>query len=304
MVTPEPVRNPHHFCISAFSGEREVVRQYLAEGWDPNTLADADTCPLAHAAVGGSLEIVEDLLRAGADPNGAALVGFTPLMGAVKAGRTDIMQVLLDAGADVKRTTEEGYTALFWGTPDPECHELLRKHGLKTSKRRLSKRKKEDAASAHKSGLRRRIEGEADPIHLASLLSEAMVRSLPDLAVRAIQRGADVVVNDREREDWDVWTVAAWAAWHGHHVLLRVAAEAGADLDAEVEHEGMIAPPVIFAVEAGHLEAVKILVEAGADVNKIGYRGRPSLQGPALLFAEAAGRKDIYDYLAPRTKAE
>lgn len=289
---------------AAFAGDEEELKELLSQGGDPNALFDGHLYPLDSAALGGHVRIVQMLLRAGADPNGVSPSGDTPLMTAAGVGRTDIMQVLLDAGADIQCTNKDGYTALRFAKGNPACEKFLRERGLKTANRRLSSKQKQKAATAVRENLKQRIDG-ADPVSLAILLSEAITTDQPDMALRAIRRGADMkVVNTEMQSDQDVWTLVAWAAWKGYVDVLKAAVEAGAALDDMVEKEGLLAPPLAFAVEARNLEAVKVLVEAGADVNAAGYGGKCKVKGPALLFAAALGNKEIYDYLYPRTSPE
>lgn len=289
------------FCTAAFGGQREEVAAFLAEGWAPNTVADGTDCPLACAARGGHLEIVKDLLAAGADVNGSIPAGDTPLMSAVGTNNLEIAELLIEKGADVNRINAKGYTALRFGRNNPRCVALLNQYGLFAQTRTLSKEEREEFASAEKLDLRQRIDTEDDPVGLAILLDEALVLDFPDLMIRAIERGADVPLNDLEREEADIWSTAAWAAWHGHMEVLRAVVNAGADVNAPVEKESVWGPPLLFAVEAGHFEAVKNLVEAGANVNETGLSISLNLQGTALLLAGALGRQEIYDYLLPLT---
>lgn len=59
-----------------------------------------------------------------------------------------------------------------------------------------------------------------------------------------------------------------------------------------------IVPPLMDAVSGGHLEIVKLLVDAGADVNV--------MNGGAIALEEALkqGYQEIFDYLAPLTDTQ
>ena len=78
----------------------------------------------------------------------------------------------------------------------------------------------------------------------------------------------------------------------------RVAAliQAGADVD-EVEEHGDD-PPLIYAIEGGRLDLVKLLVEAGAVVNV-----ETSRWSSPLMCAARKGHRAIFDDLAPLTEA-
>jgi ankyrin repeat protein len=62
--------------------------------------------------------------------------------------------------------------------------------------------------------------------------------------------------------------------------------------------------PLIVAARAGNLEIVRLLVDAGADVNV--QIDDDELGGPAsaLTYAARAGHQDMYNYLAPRSLPE
>ena len=57
--------------------------------------------------------------------------------------------------------------------------------------------------------------------------------------------------------------------------------------------------PLMAAVCGGNLEVVKVIVDAGADVNYVQEAG-----DYALALAASSGHQDIFDYLAPLTNSE
>lgn len=62
------------------------------------------------------------------------------------------------------------------------------------------------------------------------------------------------------------------------------------DVNAETTHP---ATPLFLAARRGHLEIVKLLVEAGADLN---YRGGPLKETP-IMIAAREGHEEIVEYL-------
>ena len=77
---------------------------------------------------------------------------------------------------------------------------------------------------------------------------------------RFIKKGADVDARD---ESFSGWTPAHAAADNGHCEVIRVLAEAGANLNQAGEHGETAA---MLAAEEGHAEIVKVLVKAGVDL--------------------------------------
>jgi ankyrin repeat protein len=75
--------------------------------------------PLYLAAVNGSAAMIELLLKAGADPNVAMLGGETALMTAANTGSLDAVRVLLKNGADVNAKEKvKGQSALMWAAAE------------------------------------------------------------------------------------------------------------------------------------------------------------------------------------------
>jgi uncharacterized protein len=63
---------------------------------------------------------------------------------------------------------------------------------------------------------------------------------------------------------------------------------------------GEISPPLMIAAAKGDIEAAKILVEAGADVNQI----EPRSGDFALMSAASSGSEKVFLYLAPMTNIQ
>ncbi|GIF25895.1 hypothetical protein Ate02nite_86250 [Paractinoplanes tereljensis] len=98
-----------------------VVRERLAAGADPNTLAGGRGRPLHHAAREGSAEVVTELVRL-VDDVDAVDDGRTALWLAVHAGRPANARALVAAGADPERPMMAGWSparlSLAGATPD------------------------------------------------------------------------------------------------------------------------------------------------------------------------------------------
>jgi uncharacterized protein len=88
-------------------------------------------------------------------------------------------------------------------------------------------------------------------------------------------------------------TVLTEAVYEGHIEIVRILLEAGAN--TSLPEYGEVSPPLAIAAAKGNIEMVKILVEAGANVNQISQDSGDS----AINAAAGAGYEEIFNYLAP-----
>ena len=113
---------------AARTGDPDTVRVLLARGADPNARESRrGQTALMWAAAGNNAAAIHVLAEQGADLHArtdnpspspgrtfssAPATGFTPLLFAVRGGHRNAVQVLLDAGADVNDTVSDGQSAL------------------------------------------------------------------------------------------------------------------------------------------------------------------------------------------------
>jgi ankyrin repeat protein len=91
---------------AARTGKLGPVKALLARGAEVDAKERRGQTALMWAAAEGHAEVVEALLRAGADFRTPLPSGFTPLFFAVREGRTEVARVLLKAGADVNEAMQ------------------------------------------------------------------------------------------------------------------------------------------------------------------------------------------------------
>jgi len=106
---------------AARTGAAGVVKALLARGARVDAKDDRrGQTALMWAAAEGHAAIVQDFIEAGADFKLRTPSGFTPLLFAVREGRIDAVRVLLRAGADVNETVPtEGRRRGYGGSPPP-----------------------------------------------------------------------------------------------------------------------------------------------------------------------------------------
>lgn len=111
-------------------GDREQVKQELAQNADLEARNATGRTPLALAALKADYETVTLLLEKGANIESKDDAGLTPLMWAAFGGNPRVVQTLIDKGADINAKDAHGGTALTW-SQKPEIATLLKKAGAR-----------------------------------------------------------------------------------------------------------------------------------------------------------------------------
>lgn len=208
-------------------GKVEAVRALLAKRVDANAAEPDGTTALHWAAHHDNLAIADLLLKAGANAQSANRYGATPLWLACINGSAAMIERLLDAGADPNTTMAEGDTALM------------------------------TAART----------GKVDAVRVL------------------VRRGAQVNV----QEKWKGQTALMWAAAANNAATVEALIEAGADVHARTKYHTVPLSStggfgrrsernsdvtkqsgfeaLHFAVRAGALDAVKVILRSGASVH-------------------------------------
>ncbi len=207
-------------------GDAKAIQALLQQRADVNALESDGSTALHYAAHRGDLAAIDLLLKAGAKATVANRYGATALSLAAANGNATVVQRLLAAGADPNTVAPGGETALM------------------------------TAARAGRT---------------------EVVRAL-------IDRGANVNAKESTRNQ----TALMWAAAEGHVEVVRSLIKAGADIKAVSRGPSILASdkeltdgasiylrvaprvdvftPLQFAVQAGRIEATKVLLEAGANL--------------------------------------
>ncbi|CAM4758600.1 unnamed protein product [Rotaria magnacalcarata] len=267
----------------------DVVKFLIQKGAHVNVQNRYGVSPLLLCAESGNFELVQALVQAGADvnitPQGELaednfLAGQTPLFGAAKKGHVDICEYLIQNGADVNAITMTGATPLYTATEEGHLDvvQLLIRHGADVNR----SPKGQVARDLH-------IENQT-PLLIACMRNhETIIRHL-------IESGANVNVTS-ERGSSPFLAICQ----HNNVELARLLIQNGArhDVEAKNLYDGKI-NGLIVAAESGSFETLRLLVEAGLDVNyKIEGKGETAGRTP-LFCACAKGFQDIVEYLIDR----
>ena len=236
--------------------------------------------PLHDAASRDDLAAVRQLLKAGANPNGATRVdGVTPLSLASVTGDAELIETLLKAGGDANVPLTDGTTPLMTAAASGSVAAVraLLDHGAAI-----------DAKESH---------GETALMFAAGRNRAAVIRFL-------IQKGADTRITTevtklgRALFDEDGNPIPAAGGGRGGRgggggafAGGRGGAGGQARGTPATVKGGMTA--LLLAARNGYPEAVKALVESGADVNLVSAGDQSS----ALVIAICNGHYDVAAYL-------
>ena len=215
-----------------------------------------DTRLIDAAKAGNSSAALSLIQQQRVDVNGAESDGTTALHYAVRNDDSALVDRLLRAGARADAANRYGITPIY----------LACENGSAVVVDRLLKA----GVSANATG----------PMGETALHTCARTGK-PDAAKILLAHGATVNPGD----SWRGQTPLMWAAAEGHAAMIRLLAEAGADLNArstvvtwerqrsEEPRDKWLPPggftPLLLAAREGRIDAVKTLVELGANINEI-----------------------------------
>ena len=222
----------------------------------------------------GDTARVQASLKSGADPNQRHETGATALMYAAAFSTDECLRVLLDSGAQVNGKGNNGATALMWGTGNSAMVRLLLERGADVNA------KTKDGTTALVTAARR---GNRDSVRLllahgadpkasanngAELLRIAYLSNSPGLRQILMAAGADM------KESAQLGRMPASLLAYPERVR------------EFLDKGGVTGPGLILGAAAagGHIEAMRLLLERGADPNQKDTGGRTVLMMAAGAF--------------------
>lgn len=259
------------------AGDAEAVVRAISGGCDTNEVDEGGDTPLTHAARAGSEAVVGALLQGGADPNFGTYA--LPLIEAAGEGHHRVVEALLAAGAKHFTLDETGSTAL---------HDAAAAGHYEAVKALLMA-----GANANKPDAQGKVPAEyaAERGHgdVGRLLYAVTSGPKRERVLRLLNgEDPDPALSPDEQ--------LVRAARAGDATLVAQLLHGGAAVNA-AEANGMTA--LHWAANRGHLGVAKLLVEAGADVNRL-----DSYDGIALDYARLNRRQRVVQYLLPLTRPE
>lgn len=287
---------------AARNGRLAPVKSLLKHGADVNRREHRGQTALMWAAAEGYVEVVDALLNAGADFKTPLKSGFTPFFFAVREGRKEVVKRLLEQGIDVNSVMpvqqrpangpQPGMSALPLAIENGHFElavELL-KAGADPNDQRCGFTPLHIMTWVRKPNLGDGPDGAPSPEGSGKLTSLQMVREL-------VAHGADV--NGRLKRNpfgrsylnMKNGTAFLLASKTADLPLMRLLLELGADplLRNDVNSTALMAAAGLGTKAAGEeagteeecLEAVKLLLSLGCDVNAVDSNGETAMHGAA-----------------------
>lgn len=286
---------------AAYHGDPALAELLLDAGADPSIANRNGSTPLWLAASQGNAATVSTLLAGGADANEALPLGRRPLMLAARSGSVDTVRVLLEQGADPNAAEgERGTTALMQAADQGHADviRLLIEHGADFAAgsapvMRDGRTAALGKANDPRSQVRRQVisvlcEQESPDLSTLNALTALANGTTEDaLLAQAVAAAGDPCDQERDalgfvrgggdgEDDDDAELLANVGA------PAQPGNEDGEDGDGEQargnnffgrgrnrEPDGGELTPLVYAARAGHIDAARVLLEAGADVNQV-----------------------------------
>ncbi len=249
---------------AAYQGDVSLAFLLLEAGADVAAANRNGSTPMWLAASQGDAPMVKALLENGADANEQLPLGRRPLMLAARSGHVDAVRALLDGGADVNaREDARGTNALMQAADQGHADVIS-----------VLIEKGADVAAASKPVLRdgrtAALGKSGDPRNAVRQQVIAIIcdQETPDLS-RLNELVAETTEDAVLAEAGEVPSVRNGDPCNIQRDGLGFVFTSGRPNRQAREPDGGELTPLIYAARAGSVDAARVLLDAGADVNQV-----------------------------------
>ena len=273
---------------AARSANWTSVRALVSKGLQRDVVnaTDSDGTTALHFAVrADDVDIASLLIRSGADTNASNRLGVTPLFLAAQNGNAVMVQKLLAAGANadqVDRATGESIlmVAIRAGSTDAVRALLSSKANPNVAEPQLGLTPLMLAAEAgHTDIVRALLERGAD-IHARTRTGATPAPKLPCIDKAGCgSHGVGIIRGGLPEQGYrapipGAMTALMYAAREGHIDAARLLLDAGSDVN-EVDKNDI--NPLFMAIGNNHIDMARFLIDRGANINAVDWYGRTPL---------------------------
>ena len=291
---------------AAMARDREAVKTLLKGGADVNAAQGDGMTALHWAARNGDAELTQMLLFAGANVKATTrLGGYTPLMMAAEQGHATVIAALVSGGADAKAANALGTTALMLAAQsgNPQAVTTLVENGAEIEAREktfgqtplmfaVSMNRVDAIKALIKAGSNIKATSKVNNV---GNLSGAQQEFLASASGSGNQAGGNGTGRNGQVVAPGAGQAPAAGAGGGGG---RGGGGGKPGIDRPFFYNELIGTQgghsaLILAARSGYVDAVKILVAAGADVNQISVGDKTS----PMLIAAINGHFDLAKWL-------
>jgi ankyrin repeat protein len=273
---------------AASRGDREAVRALLKQGLDVNEAQGDGTTALHWAAIKGDADLAQMLIYAGANVRATTRIGsYTALYLAAKGGHSAVVAALLAAGADPRATTSNGTTPLMIASAAGDTRSMtsLIENGSDVNAKDEAKGETAlmFAAGFNRTDAVRLLLARGADHKVTTKVVDLFALTAPEEEQMARQAGrqvtarADVAGATRAyRYNELIGSQGGLAALHfaarqGFVDAVKALVDGGADINQK--NAGDETSPLLIAIINGHFDLAKWMLEKGADPNQAAFNG-------------------------------
>jgi ankyrin repeat protein len=283
---------------AAMQGNTEAVRSLLKQAADVNGAQGDGMTALHWAAMKDDADLAQLLLYAGANVRATTRIGaYTPLILAAKNGSATVMAPLLKAGADANVPTSNGATPLMLAAASGnlDAVTILLDHGADVNAKEAVRNLTPAmfAAASNRAPVLELLAKRGADLKAASKVTDLAALSRDPAALREFTQGNPAPPGEPPAAGRSGPAPAGGPGGRGGGRGLQTpGVDRNYQLNELVAAQGGLTP-LLLATREGHMESVKVLLDAGADIDQPSAGDKTS----PLLIATINGHFDLAKFL-------